>query len=97
MDLVTRSIPEIGIGDDRATCCPGANDRRIVDVEFGNSTSDGTLSRQIGSNACGIAALDAGGWVPGNCSFQETTEGEGESGGGLHLDTNASGEEDAGS
>ena len=33
------------IGDDRATCCPGANDRRIVDVEFGNSMNDGALRR----------------------------------------------------
>ena len=91
---------EIVIGDDRATCCHGANNRRIIDVEFGNSTSDETLCRQIGSDACGIAALGAqgaGGWVPGNRSFRETTEGEGESGGGLHLDADVGEEEDVGS
>ena len=62
--------------------------------------NDGALRRQIGSDACGIAALGAqgaGGWVPGNRSFRETTEGEGESGGGLHLDADVGGEEDAGS
>ena len=75
-------------------------DQSIVDVKFGNSTNDGALHRQIGSDACGIAARDArgaGGWVPGNRSFWETTEGEGESGGSLHLNVDASGEEDAGS
>ena len=80
--------------------CPGANDRRIIDVEFKNSTNDGALCRQIGSDACGVAALGArgaGGWVPGSRSFRETTEGEGESGGGLHLDADVGGEEDAGS
>ena len=59
---------------------------------------DGALSCQIGSDACGIAALGArgaGGWVPENRSFRETTEGEGESGGGLYLDADAGGEEDA--
>ena len=72
---------KIGVGDDRATCCPGANDRRIINVKFRNSTSDGALRHQIGSDACGVVALDArgaGGWVPGNRSFWETTEGEGE-------------------
>ena len=82
------------------TRCPGANDRRIVDVEFGNPTNDRTLRRQIGSDACRIATLGdrgASGWVPGNRSFRETTEGEGESGGGLHLDADVGGQEDAGS
>ena len=82
------------------THCPGANDQWIVDVEFGNSMSDGALHRQIGSYACGTAALGArwaGGWVPGNRSFRETTKGEGESGGGLHLDADGGREEDAGS
>ena len=91
---------QIGIGDNRATRCPGANDRRIVDVEFGNSMNDGALCHQIGSDACRIDALGdggAGGWVPGNRSFWETTEGEGESGGGLHLDADDGGEEDTGS
>ena len=91
---------KIGVGDDRATCCPRANDRRIVNVKFGNSTSDGALRRQIGSDTCGITALSArgaGGWVPENRSFRETTEGEGESGCGLHLYADAGGEEDAGS
>ena len=41
--------------------CPGANDRRIVDVEFGDSTNDGALHHQIGSDACGVAALGARG------------------------------------
>ena len=62
--------------------------------------NDGALRRQIGSDACGVVALDArgaGGWVPGNRSFWETTEGEGESGGGLHLDADVGGEEDVGS
>ena len=62
--------------------------------------SDGALSRQIRSDAGGVAALSdrgAGGWVPENCSFRETTEGEGESGCGLHLYADAGGEEDAGS
>ena len=80
--------------------CPGAYDWRLIDVKFGNSTSDGALSRQIGSDTGGVAALGdrgAGGWVPRNCSFRETTEGEAESGGGLHLDTDVDGEEDAGS
>ena len=80
--------------------CPGAYDWRFIDVKFGNSTSDAVLSRQIGSDAGGVAALgDRGacGRIPGNSSFRETTKGEGESGGGLHLDTNAGGEEDAGS
>ena len=59
---------------------------------------DGALSRQIGSDTGGVAALGdrgAGGWVPRNCSFWETTEGEGKSGGGLHLDADVGGEEDA--
>ena len=38
---------KIVVADDRATCHPRANDRRIVDVKFGNSTNDGTLGRQI--------------------------------------------------
>ena len=62
--------------------------------------NDGALSRQIGFDAREIAALDAqvaGGWVLGNRSFRETTEGEGESGGGLHLNAEVGGEEDAGS
>ena len=91
---------KIVVADNRATCRPGANDRRIVDVKFGNSTNDGTLGHQIGSDACRIAALSARGagwWVSGNRSFRETTEGEGESGGGLHLNVDAAGEEDAGS
>ena len=61
---------------------------------------DGALSHQIGSDASGVAALGdrgAGGWVPRNCSFRETTEGEGESGGGLHLNADVGEEEDAGS
>ena len=36
-----------------------ANDWGIVDVEFGNSTNDGALRRQIGSDTCGIATLGA--------------------------------------
>ena len=61
---------------------------------------DGALRRQIGSDACGTAALGdrgPGGWVPGNHSFRETTEAEGESGGGLHLNVDIGGEEGAGS
>ena len=67
---------------------------------FGNSMSDGALSHQIGSDAVGVAAIGdrgAGGWVPRNSSFREATEGEGESGGGLHLDADVGGEKDAGS
>ena len=69
------------------THCLGANDRRIIDVKFGNSTNDRTLHRQIGSHACGSAALSdrgAGGWVLGNRSFRKTTESKGEFGGGLY-------------
>ena len=33
----------------------------MVDVEFGNSTNDGALRRQIGSDTCGITALSARG------------------------------------
>ena len=54
----------------------------------------------MGSDAGGVAALGdlgAGGRIPGNSSFRETTKGEGESGGGLHLDADVGGEEDAGS
>ena len=61
---------------------------------------DGALSCQIGSESRGIAALDArgaGGWVPGNRSLWETTEGEGESGGSLHLNADVGREEDVGS
>ena len=60
--------------------------------------NDGALCHQIGSDACRIAALGdpgAGGLVPGNRSFRETNEGEGESGGGLHLDADVGGDEDA--
>ena len=92
MDLVMRSISEIRLVLEM--------DQRIVDVKFGNSTNDGALRRQIGSDACGIDALGArgaGGWAPGNRSFRETTKGEGESGGSLHLDANVGREEDAGS
>ena len=62
--------------------------------------NDGALRRQIGSDACGIDALGARGvgeWAQGNRSFRETTEGEGESGGGLHLDADIGEEEDVGS
>ena len=50
------------------TRCPRVNDRRIVDVEFRNSTNDGALCRQIGS--------DASGWVLGNRSFYMLTLAE---------------------
>ena len=74
------------------------NDRRIVDVEFGNSTNNGALRRQIGFEACGIAAVGARGacgWVLGNRSFREITKGEGKSSGGQHLDADVGGEEEA--
>ena len=77
---------EIVSGDDVVTGHSGAKNRWVINVEFGNSTGDRALS-----------ARGAGGWVPGNRSFQETTEGEGEAGGGLHLDADVGGEEDAGS
>ena len=54
------------------TSCPEATGSRVIDLEFGNSTSDGALSHQIGSDAVRVATLGArgaGGWALGTVVF----------------------------